>query len=73
VTLAYEVYRRSREERLQLLRAFMVSRMHPADLSFVVAMNSIPLAFSRAPKVLAAFKNCLGQLNAEEPRDDAKK
>lgn len=73
ITLGYEAYRRDREERLQLLRVLLVSRMHPADPAFVMAMNAIPLTFNKSAKVITAYNDCIGHLNSAEPTEDGRR
>lgn len=72
ITLAYEAYRRGREERLQLLRALLVTRLHPGDPNFVMAMNAIPLAFN-SKKVVATYNDCISHLNSAEPTDEGRR
>lgn len=63
ISIAFDVLRKRREQKLFVLRILMSARLTPSDPSYSAAMNLVPVEFSGHRPVLVAFREFLVEAN----------
>lgn len=56
ITLAYEHFRRTRDQRMQVFKMLINTRHLPGDPSWSIAVNMVQLEFNRHEKIMAAWR-----------------
>ena len=72
ITLVYEAVRRSRENKLQIIKSFMATRITPADAQFNFSMNLIPIVFHSKRDVISKWSIYMDHLNVTPSAENRK-
>jgi len=72
ISLLIERRRKLRDDQTQVLRALLATRATPGDVSYIGAINLVPVYFNRREKVMKAWRDYMDVVRYKpQPEDEA--